>query len=130
MSRCASQLPHVAPPEIGRPEPRYRNGTREYVPATPNEVPPPPMVFSNDALYCQLVELPKSQELALRPSLTPLPVKPAMPPLTHVSGSLVNTRCRRCALSDAAHNINIRNATEKRLIIKLQAVLQLPRVGG
>src|SRR6266404_6485418 len=127
MLRWASQLLHVAPPPVGSAEPEYTNGTRAYVPAMPNEDPPPLRVRSSEALYCQFVELPKSHLLALRPSFTPLPVNPAIPPLTHVAGSLVNTRCRRCAESDAAQNITIKNARGIRLIILLRVVLRLAR---
>jgi hypothetical protein len=57
-------------------------------------------------------------------------VKPAKPPLAQYSGSGLKSRCRRCALADAVNNIAIKNAREKRLIIRLQVVLQLARVVG
>jgi len=131
MSRCASHSVHVAVPAItGTAGPKYVNGTREYAAVTPKDVPPPLIVFSSEALYCQFQALPKSQVLRLRPSLTPFAVKPAIPALTQLFGSLVKPRCRRWALSEDAHNMTIRNAREKRLIIILQVVLQLTRVAG
>jgi len=63
--------------------------------------------------------------LAVVPSLTPFARKPAIDPEIQLAGSLENTRCRRCALSEAAHNINIRNATEKRRIIHSNSCLAI-----
>jgi len=72
-----------------------------------------------------LVELPKSQVLPVVPSFTELALKPAIDPVIQVSGSDEYTRCRRCALSEAAHNIDITNAREKRLIIDSSSCLAI-----
>src|SRR5690242_14507288 len=100
----------------------YRNGTRAKLPATPNDEPlfQP---FSRDARYSRLTELPKSQVLPVAPSFTPLARKPAIDAVAHISGSLVNTRWRRCALADCAINVSIIKANEIRLIIRLQGCL-------
>src|SRR2546423_12980723 len=113
MSRCASQVPHVAPVLPGNnPTAEYTNGPRAQLPVTPSE-DPLSMDFSSEASYCQLVEFPKSQVLPVRPSFTPFPVKPAIPPLSHIPGSVAEyTRPRRCAPSDPAHSNSIKNATE------------------
>ena len=72
--------------------------------------------FSSDPRYWKLVELPKSQVLPVAPSLTAFARKPAIDTVAQVSGSLVNTRCRLCALATPAIDTNINNANEIRLI--------------
>jgi hypothetical protein len=76
-----------------------------------------------------LVELPKSQVLAVAPSLTELALKPAIAAVNQTDGSLEYTLRRCCALSDPAHTIN-NIAREKRLIISLQVVLRFARGVG
>jgi hypothetical protein len=80
-----------------------------------------------------LVALPKSQLLAVTPSLTPLPLKPPTPADNHQSGSLVVYALGRriiCALTESAANVNINSAKKKRLIILLQVVLRFARCVG
>jgi hypothetical protein len=98
----------------------------------PNEAPLS-IAFSRDARYWMLVALPKSQLLAVTPSLTPLPLKPPTPADTHQSGSSVVKTLggrRICASSDSAAHINTNNAKKKRLIFLLQVVLRFARCVG